>query len=195
MCWGQQTEPIKSTPSPSSLRCHIICLSMWGPCNGGCLAGFAESPLWLYLEVWELRRARPAGITPRAGCRCCGTRLDGLTESFPQHVRQCWKGGRQLCPRVRWGSIIDCTAVAFNYDSNRSMGKAAGAKVTFLHSDYSRLLCGATVLCLHPSADQVWSAGLLPRVVYRQETNTCKYSYISQIWHLENLVQRHRPSL
>lgn len=163
-------------------------------CNGWFLAGFAESPLRLYLEVWELRRARPAGIAPRAGRRCCRTRLDGLTESFPQRVRRCWKGGRQLCPRVSRGSVIDCTAVAFNYDSNRSMQKAAGAKVTFLHSDYSRLLCGATVLCLHPSAegfeDQVWFVWLT-----RQVTNTCKYSYICQIWHLKNLVQRHRPSL
>lgn len=192
---GTTNGPIRSTPSPSSLQCQIICLSMWGPCNGWCLAGFAESPPRLYLEVCELRRARPAGIAPRGGCRCCRTRLDGLTESFPQRVRRCWKGGRQLCPRVSRGSVIDCTAVAFNYDSTRSMQKAAGAKVTFLHSDYSRLLCGATVLCLHPSADQVWFVGLLPRVVCRQETNTCKYSYNCQVWHLENLVQRHRPSL
>lgn len=80
------------------------------------------------------------------------TRLDGLSESFPQRVRRCWKGGLQLSPWVSTGSVIDCTAVAFNYDSSRSMQKAAGAKVTFLHSDYSRLLCGSAVLCLHPSA-------------------------------------------
>lgn len=167
-------------------------VSALSECNGWFLAGFAESPLRLYLEVGDLRRARPAGITPRAGRPCCRTRLDGLTESFPQRVRGCWKGGRQLCPRVSRGSVIDCTAVAFNYDSNRSMQKAAGAKVTFLHSDYSRLLCGTTVLCLHPSADQVFEDQVW---LNGQETNKCKYSYICQIWHLVNLVQRHRPSL
>lgn len=84
------------------------------------------------------------------------------------------------------GSVIDCTAVAFNYDSNRSMQKAAGAKVTFLYSDYSCLLCGSAVLCLRPPVcSDFWRSGLI-RLGYRQETNTCKYSYICQIGHLEN---------
>lgn len=163
---------------------------MWGP-SQNVVAGFWLVLLSLLCDyIWkceEVKRARPAGITPRAGCRCCRTRLDGSLEAS----LSVWgnaESGWQLCPRVSRGSFIDCTAVAFNYDSNRSIQKAAGAKVTFLHSDYSRLLCGATVLCFHPIADQVWFVWL-----NRQETNTCKYSYICQIW-LENLVQRHRPS-
>lgn len=125
--------------------------------NGWFLAVFAESSLGLYLEVRALRRASPAGIT--LTCR-----------GYAAVACWCWMGGRQLRPWVSLGSIIDCTAVAFNYDSNRSMWTAAGAKVTFLHSDYSRLLCASAVLCLHPSAmiveDEVgfiW--------VNRQETN------------------------
>lgn len=55
--------------------------------------------------------------------------------------------GAQRCPRLSegnggegWRGVIDCTAVALNYASIQSMEEAAGAKVTFLRSDYSRLL-------------------------------------------------------
>ena len=100
-------------------------------------------------------------------CCCCMTRLVTLTITTPQSstkkvcVRQterggggwCWEGGLQSCPWVSRGMIIDCTAVAFNYVSIQSMQKAAGAKVTFLHSDYSRLLCGLRPSsCFHQSA-------------------------------------------
>lgn len=61
--------------------------------------------------------------------------------------RWCWECGLQSCPWVSGRIVIDCTAVAFNYVSIQSMQKAAGAQRTFLHSDYSCLLCGKTVLC------------------------------------------------
>lgn len=58
-----------------------------------------------------------------------------------------WQAGPQRCPRLSegdgdgdGGGIIDCTAVALNYASIKSMEEAAGAQVTFLRSDYSRLL-------------------------------------------------------
>lgn len=103
-------------------------------------------------------------------CCCCMTRLVTLRFTTPQSTtkrrvcgvsmrdrgRWCWEGGPQACPWVIEGIVIDCTAVTFNYVSIQSMQKVAGAKVTFLHSDYSCLLCGSAVLCL-----PAWAHGLI----------------------------------
>lgn len=152
--------------------------------NGWFLAVFAESSLRLYLEVWELRRARPAGAT-LPYCKHTAVAWHGWSVPWklPSACETVLNGGRQLRPWVSRGSIIDCTAVAFNYDSNRSMRTAAGAKVTFLHSDYSHLLCASTVLRLHPSAaiveGQVGLFGLTDTQKHYANIpiSFCKYSY------------------
>ncbi len=150
--------------------------------HGCFLAVFAESSLlpfggesqWLRERETEREREGKGERNSQAGmtllhnvCCCCMTCLVTLRITTPQSTtkrcvcvvcvkdreRWCWEGGLQACPWVSWGGIvIDCTAVAFNYASIQSMQKAAGARVTFLHSDYSCLLCGSTVLCFHPSA-------------------------------------------
>lgn len=111
-------------------------------------------------------------------CCCCMTRLVTLRITATQSNTKrcvweterdgCWEGGLQCCPWVSEGIVIDCAAVAFNYVSIQSMQKATGAKVTFLHSDYSCLLCGSTVLCFHPSVvflnwifPSAWACGLI----------------------------------
>lgn len=61
--------------------------------------------------------------------------------------------------------------------------------MTFLHSDYSRLLCGSAVLCLHPSA--VISED---RVLFLQ-VNRQGNKRMQVFLHLpENWVRRHPPS-
>lgn len=101
-------------------------------------------------------------------CRCCMTRFVTLRATTSQSgTERCGRGtggdgageaGPQRCPRLSKGDgggdgvggVIDCTAVALNYASIPSMEEAAGAKVTFLRSDYSRLL--HRPLLFHPYA-------------------------------------------
>lgn len=91
-------------------------------------------------------------------CRCCTARFVTLRATTSQSATErCGRGtggdgageaGPRCCPGR--GGFIDCTAVALNYASIQSMEEAAGSKVTFLRSDYSRLL--RRPLLFHPYA-------------------------------------------
>lgn len=76
--------------------------------------------------------------TSQSGTERCGrgTGGDGAGEGWSAALPAAERGER----RVGGVEVIDCTAVALNYASIQSMEEAAGAKVTFLRSDYSRLL-------------------------------------------------------
>lgn len=158
--------------------------SMWEAfrCNKSCSWVFSGRFCWVFTPSHlELRTNARLGVrTSWAGmicvhniCYCCMTCLVTLRIATPQSTnrsidntayRHVWKterygAERVVCSRARgWveGTVIDCTAATFNYVCLQSMLNAAGAKVTFLYSDYSCLLCGSAVLyflmvprCIH----------------------------------------------
>ena len=123
-----------------------------------------------------LRITTPQSTTKRCVCVC-------VCVSEKDRERWCREGGLLSCPWVSEGIVIDCTAVAFNYVCLQSMQKAAGAKVTFLHSDYSCLLCGSTVLFFHWLPCYTHLQSFLVRPAVLPSMNLWFHSFGDTQWH------------